>query len=519
MFGPHGLFSGNHSASQETKEEVKDPKQAIKDDAKEDAKKIKEAFETKGSQEAWDLLKAERQNSKSLSAEDQDVWEKSVSEQIMKGQNKMLLPALSIAYINENKDALVNSNGYIAKEKVSNKQENIMRDLKMEKAFGKDIGTDDVDAMLLTGANETIKNDVLKPINIINEMQRGLFSHKQNSEEAIKASRLDDAMEMMNFMGKAEAGFIKNREFNKSIADRLATNDKMFNTLDESNNSFKSDGKITFDEVDRFLDRVKKSSTYKANFTADDIKLAEDLQKTLKDKNTYEDTHGTLVNVEKAFDPALTPLIFSGMLPIKHIPGVTKETVQKTHNTELPKADVENTVVNTTPEVKEEEQKKENKDSSGDETTPDKVTEKTEDKTHSDKTEEEKEKEIKVVDKYSGEYENQLVSDGTQKVGEGPWQVAQRLLKDKNDPAAQKALTEILKAQLVEGTQSKDYKEAVTKLTVGYNFLTCEGLAGLRQKAKESGNQTLIDLFGEPKMEEATKKVMYVWGKPVAFEA
>lgn len=513
------------SSDQDSKTEVPvDPKQAIKDDARDDVKRVKEAFETKGAQEAWDVLKKERENTKtsSMSKEDKDAWEKSVSELLTKSNNTMLLPSLSIAYLNENKDAF-SKDGYINKEKVAAKQHEINHDLTLEKGFEKDMGIDDVDAVLANGAQDSIQKGMFNYANAVEEFNRktrwdgGLFAHKRDDdEEAVRTDYLEGTLEQMSKLGKDEVTFRTNREFNKSIADRLTANEKMFNTLDESNGSFKGDGKITFNEVDKFLERVNTSSTYKGQFTAEEIQLATDLQKTLKDKNTYGDPKGTLAKVEGKFDPALLPLMFAGMLPIKYVPGITKESIAKTHNTELPKDDASIEITSVPKPVAAAEVKptetKDNKDKADETTNADKVTaekEKTVDNktATTDKDKEAKKETEKPADLYSGDYENQLVNDGTQKVGEGPWQVASRLLKGKNDPAAQKALTEILKQQLIEDTKSKDYKEAVTKLEVGHTFLTCEGLNHLREKAKESGNETLIKLFGEPKMQAAANAV------------
>lgn len=505
MFGPFGLFSGNQSTSQEKTEEVKDPKQAIKDDAAKDAEAIKTAFETKGVQEAWGTLKKERLSAKSLSAEDQDVWEKTVSQHISKSTNKLLLPGLTIAYMNENKDALTNSNGYIKKAEINHKKDMINLTLQMEKG-GCASGADDVEGLLLNGAADSIAKGIFNPINAINEMQRGLFSHKQNEEEAVKASRLDDAMEMMSAMAKKEAGFVKNRDFNKSIADRMAGDDKLFSLIDEHNKDNKVDGKITLNEVDRFLKHVDGNEYYKKNFTDAQISTARDLQKSLKDTNTYEDPNGTLLTHKGVDGKTILAMSKSGWIPEDKLPAVTKETLQKSVSPPQPK------VESTPAEAKVTEDT--NEDKSDDTTNVDDVTtdknKKVEEKAVTkDPVQDANKDDEKAVDLHSGDYENQLVNDGTQKAGEGPWQVASRLLKGKNDPAAQKALTEILKQQLIDDTKSKDYKEAVTKLEVGHTFLTCEGLNHLREKAKESGNETLIKLFGEPKMQAAANAVTY----------
>ncbi|MCC7529208.1 MAG: hypothetical protein IT342_11865 [Candidatus Melainabacteria bacterium] len=474
-----------------------DPQQAVKDDAKSDAAKIQTTFETKGVEEAWETLKKERQNSK-LAPADQDAWEKTIVTELGNSKNKVLLPALSIAYLNENKDDFTNANGFIKKDEVRHKKD--FTNLSLQNDKPGEPGTDDVDAMLINATNDAIKKDFFAPLNSLREFRRNFWEHKQNSEEAIKTSYLPDAMKMADAMGKKEAAFIVNRDANRSIADRMAGDDKLFSLIDEHNKDNKVDGKITVNEVDRFLKHVDSNEYYKKNFTDAQINTARDLQKSLKDTNTYEDPNGTLLTHKGVDGKTILAMSKAGWIPEDKLPGVTKETLQKSVSTPAPKEEIK--VESTTGSKTTDEKAKE--ETADEKTTDEKAKN---EKSVNEKSEEEKTHNEKVIDLYSGEYENQLVSDGTQKVGEGPWQVASRLLKGKNDPAAQKALTEILKQQLVEDTKSQNYKEAVTKLEVGHTFLTCEGLNHLREKAKESGNQTLIKLFGEPKMQAAANAV------------
>ena len=91
-----------------------------------------------------------------------------------------------------------------------------------------------------------------------------------------------------------------------------------------------------------------------------------------------------------------------------------------------------------------------------------------------------------------------MVNDAVQRAGEGPYQVAERLLGGKADAKTVMALTQVLKQQLIENTDSKTYQEAVSKMEVGHQFFTCEKLESIRQKVKASGNEELLKIFGEP---------------------
>ena len=455
-------------------------------DAQKDAAAIRQTFEQKGAREAWDLLKQERASSKNYSAEDMDIWEKELVKQFTgKDGNKSLLPNLSIAYLEDNKDRFTNSNGYIVKKDVLNRCDMLNYQQNSEKTQNENHGNDDVETMLANGAYGLIQKDAFRAINAYDDMRTGIFSHSRNSDEAVYTKYLTRYLDERGKQTKTEFGFQKVRDENKRVAEELSKNSKLFNCLDEANSKDKRDGEITLDEVQKVIKHINNSPEYGSLFSTQERLTINALQRQLMNKDNLKDPKNTFVGIE-----------LDGM---RVVPKISKESIEKTVGHKFGEAPKQ--------EVKPEEKKEEKKDEKKVETKDEKKDEKTDEKKVENKDEKKTEKkddkkvDAKEDEKTVKEYvldENKLVTDGTQKAGEGPYQVAQRMLAEAgmHDAEAQRQLTQILKEQLIEDTKSKDYREAVTRLKVGHNFLTCEGLEHLRERVKASNNPTLMKLFG-----------------------
>lgn len=438
------------------------------EDARKDAEAIRDAFSHKGIQEAYDLLKAERKNATTLSAAEQDVYENEIVMALSGKQDGKtdLLPGLALGYLNDYKTQFVNpedKDEFDAKE-VGHQAERLFDKRELEQTYGK--GENKVDdlqvALLGNAANLLKKNDF-------------------NGKDVLEFDELADVLNDSKENAVKESAYEKTREFNKQIAETFIKNKTLFSAVDEIDGE-KGDGELTDDEVDDFLKRVKNSEGFRARFSEEELKAVEALKTTFEDDNNEDDDNSILVKTDHNFWSANDHFI-------------TQESIlQAVGGKEAADAIVAKANEGTsTTDQKQEETEQEETEQEG-------KTEEDSKESTEEKKDDNSEVSINgVVD------ENKLVEIGTQKAGEGPWQVAERLLAGTNDAAAQQALTQILKEQLVEDTQSKDYKEAVTKLQVGHNFLTCEGLEKLRAKVLASGNKTLMAVFGvkEPAQENA----------------
>lgn len=467
------------------------------EDARKDAEAIRDAFSHKGIQEAYDLLKAERKNASTLTAAEQDTWENEMM-MALSGRNTGktdLLPGLSLGYLNDNKEKFTNPDDkdeFDAKE-VAHQAERMFDKKELEQTYGKgENKVDDLQVALLGNAADLLrKNDY-------------------GGEDILEFSELADVLQSSKENAAKEVGYEKTRELNKQIAETFVKNKTLFAAVDEIGGE-KGDGELTDEEVDDFLERVKNSEGFRARFSAEELKAVENLKLTFEDKNNEKDSNSTLVKTDYDFwsanDHFITQESIIGAVGGKEAADAIVNKAKEGTATTDEKKDEEN--VENKDEQKNEKDEDDDKDSS-EETDKDKVENKEEKKDDKETTENKQDKpEVNingVVD------ENKLIEIGTQKAGEGPWQVAERFLNGVKDEEAQKVLTQILKEQLIEDTQSKDYKEAVTKLKVGHNFLTCEGLEKLRAKISTSNNKTLMQIFGvsetkdkEAKEEEAEK--------------
>lgn len=450
------------------------------EDARKDAEAIRDAFSHKGIQEAFDLLKAERKNASTLTAAEQEVYENEIVMALSgrNGGKADLLPGLSLAYLKDNKDKFTNAdeNDEFDAKEVAHQAERMFDKRELEQTYGKgENKVDDLQVALLGNAADLLrKNDY-------------------NGEDVLELDEVDDILKDSKENAAKEVGYEKTRAFNKQIAEAFIKNKTLFGVIDEIDGE-KGDGKLTEGEVNDFLERIKKSEGFKARFSAEELKAAEDLKTTFDDYNNYNDANSNLVESKNWW-----------LKPRKN--WITEESITKAvGGKEAAEAIVAkaNEGTSTTDQAKTEEKKEEVKKEEENKDSTENVDAKKDEVAKKDE-ESEKKEETKTEVSINGVVdENKLVEIGTQKAGEGPWQVAERFLTGTDDAAAQQALTQILKEQLVEDTQSKDYKEAVSKLKVGHNFLTCEGLEKLRAKVLASGNKTLMTVFGvkEPVKEE-----------------
>lgn len=433
------------------------------EEARKDAEAIRDAFSHKGIQEAYDLLKAERNNASTLSAAEQDVYENEIVMALSGKQDGKadLLPGLALGFLNEYKAQYVNPNDkdeFDARE-VTHQAERLFDKREMEQAYGKaENKVDDLQVALLGNAADLLKKNDF------------------NGEDVLEFDELADVLKDSKENAAKESAYEKTREFNKQIAETFVRNKNLFSAVDEIDGG-KGDGELTDDEVDDFLERAKNSEGFRARFSQEELKAVEALKATFEDDNNEDDSNSILVKTDYDFWTANDHFITQESI-LQAVGG--KEGADAI----LAKANEGTSTSDQKQEEATEETKKE---------------ENAEGNKEEKKSEEENKEpaETKKEDTVNGVVdENKLVEIGTQKAGEGPWQVAERLLAGTNDAAAQQALTQILKEQLIEDTQSKDYKEAVTKLQIGHNFLTCEGLEKLRAKVLASGNKTLMAVFG-----------------------
>jgi len=430
------------------------------EDARKDADKIREVFSTQGIQEAYALLLKEREGTKALgTAAERDTWEKEMVMALSGRQGKQdILPALSLAFLNENKETFKNpddSDKFDVRE-VRFQAGRMFDKLDMETAYG---GTenkvDDLQVALLGNAADVLnKNDY-------------------NGEEIVEFDDLADVLKDNAENAKTEGEFQKTRDFNKQIAEAFAKNPRLFGVLDEANYGSETDGEVSEQEVDNFLAHCDKNESFKQLFTKEELKAVEDLKKTFDDPNNHKDDNGTLVE-------SWNPWIGS------RSNWITKESIAKAVGGEEAMKALGSAIsgagkalaeaaADVVKKVKEE----------GVTATADEAKETTETT--------EKVEDPEVV----------MLTDAVQKAGEGPYQVAARLLKGKNDMEAQLALTKILKQQLMEDTGAQTYEEAVTKLIVGHKFFTPETIDCIREKVGASGNATLIAMFGPSISEQA----------------
>ncbi len=88
---------------------VASPADAACEDARKDGDAIRNAFATKGIEEAYALLKEERKNAGTLSPIEKDIWEKELVNALSANGGKTdILPGLSLAYLKENKSTFTN---------------------------------------------------------------------------------------------------------------------------------------------------------------------------------------------------------------------------------------------------------------------------------------------------------------------------------------------------------------------------------------------------------------------------
>lgn len=442
------------------------------EDARKDAAAIRDAFSHKGIQEAYDLLKAERKNATTLSAAEQDVYENEIVMALSGKQDGKtdLLPGLSLGYLNDYKAQFVNpeDKDELDAKEVAHQAERLFDKRELEQSYGKgENKVDDLQVALLGNAADLLKKNDF------------------NGQDILEFDELADVMEASKANAVKESAYEKTRELNKQIAELFVKNKNLFSAVDEIDGT-KGNGELTDDEVDDFLERVKNSEGFRARFSAEELKAVEALKTTFEDDNNEKDGNSILVKTDYNFWS-------------KNDHFITQESIlqavggKEAADAIIAKANQGTSTDQKTNEADKGEEKKEDEEG--------KVEGKTEEaeKESSDATK--KEETQASVDSLVDE--NKLVELGIQKAGEGPWQVAERLLAGNSDEDAQKALTQILKEQLIEDTQSKDYKEAVSKLKVGHSFLTCEGLEKLRAKVLASGNKTLMTVFG---VKEATEE-------------
>lgn len=449
------------------------------EDARKDADKIREVFSTQGIQEAYATLLKERENAKLLGTpSERDTWEKEIVMALSNRQGKQdILPALSLAFLNENKDAFKNpddSDEFDVRE-VRYQAGRMFDKLDMETAYGnKENKVDDLQVALLGNAADVLnKNDF-------------------NGKDILEFDELSEVLSDNAENAKTEGEYQKTRDTNKQIAEAFAKNPRLFGVLDESNDDRESDGQISQEEVDDFLEHCQKNESFKQLFNKEELKAIEDLKATFDDANNIKDDNSTLVKTSSFLGTGLfrdkwitqesIAEAVGGVEAMKAIGSAGKALAEAAAKAlEEAKSKKDST----------EEEKKEGAEEEGAKEVGKKVGEAVKD----DKDTADKDKaETSEVD---------MLTEAVQKAGEGPYQVAARLLKGKNDEAAQMALTKILKQQLMEDTGAKTYEEAVSKLIVGHKFFTPETIDCIREKVAASGNATLIAMFGPSVSEKA----------------
>ena len=439
--------------------------------AHKDADAIRDAFSHKGIEEAYELLKQDRKNVANLSPAEQDTYEKEMVNALSANGGKTdILPGLSLAYLKEHEVGYKNPDdgSEFDVREVGNDAKRLFDKREMEDSYaglsgGKTLNkVDDIEVTLLGNAADLLKKNDFNGKNI-----KGLDD-------------LDDVLKDNKENVLQEDGFQKTRDFNKSIAEAFVKNSRLFANLDEANGDEERDGKITQKEVQHFLDHCDKNPSYKALFTDEEMKAVQDLKKTFDDPNNHEDDN-------QVFVKHWNPLIGSRKN------WITEDSIKEAVGGEAGIKAIEKTVAEekakATEKKDEKTDSKEENKKDGDKTTVEDAAKKKAENTNEKTAEKTK---TEVVDA-----ETQMLNDAVQKVGEGPYQVAARLLRNKHDSAAQTILTQILREQLIEDTGSKTYAEAVSKLDVGHKFMTCEGLEKIREKAEASKNPTLKELFGK----------------------
>ncbi|MBA3993888.1 MAG: hypothetical protein C0469_10205 [Cyanobacteria bacterium DS2.3.42] len=467
---------------------VTSPADAACEDARKDGDAIRNAFATKGIEEAYALLKEERKNAGTLSPIEKDIWEKELVNALSANGGKTdVLPGLSLAYLKENKSTFTNPD---------DGDEYDVRSVNGEarRMFDKREMEDDY-----TGGNKDLFKNKVDDIDVVlvGNAAHVLNTNDYGGEKVKEIEDLDEVLEDNKKNAATEAGYQTTRDFNKSIAETFVKNKTLFSAVDEIDGE-KGDGELTDDEVDDFLKRVKNSEGFKARFSEEEIKAVEALKTTFDDDNNEDDKNSNLVKTERNFWSANDHFItqesilqsVGGEEGVKAIEAKVAEAKAK--------LDQEMKQEKTEDETKTEEEKVEEEKVDDEKVDDEKVENKDEKVEEEKKPEEEK---TEVVDT-----ETQMLNDAVQKAGEGPYQVAARLLRGKQDMAAQIALTKILKEQLTEDTESKTYMEAVSKMQVGHVFFTCEGLEKIREKVAASGNKTLMEMFGAPTVKEETPK-------------
>lgn len=447
------------------------------EDARQDADKIREVFSTQGIQEAYALLMKERESAKTLgSASERDTWEKEIVMALSGRQGKQdILPGLSLAFLNDKKDAFKNpddTDEFDVRE-VRYQAGRLFDKLDMETAYGnKENKVDDLDVALLGNAAEVLnKNDY-------------------GGEDILEFDELSEVLKDNAENAKEEGEFQKTRDFNKQIAETFAKNKRLFGVLDEANSADSVDGKITEAEVDRFLLHCERNDSFKQLFTEEELKAVEDLKTTFDDPNNHKDDNNTFV---KSWNPWIG----------KRQNWITQESIAAAVGGEEAMKSLGNAISGAGKAIaeaakvalKSAKEKESTEGDKGSDAAAEAGTIVGEAIKQTDKD--------TVTDDKAEDPETAMLSEAVQKAGEGPYQVAARLLKGKNDEAAQIALTKILKQQLMEDTGAKTYEEAVSKLIVGHKFFTPETIDCIREKVGASGNATLIALFGPSVSEQA----------------
>lgn len=476
-----------------------------------DAAKIKETFDKMGSEQAFELLKQEREKTKGLSTTEQDAWQKSIV-QSLSGDGKNILPQLSIAYLNANKNELSND-GYISQAKIDQKAAKLNDYLGFEKKIGQDLGIDDLEAALLSNAQKATSAETVKAANAAEDDE--WFSHTRSTDEVVSIEHLTSALKEETETKKTEFSYGETRELNKKLAETLASNQKLFRFLDESNGSNTQDGVITDDEVKSFLNHVAKNPDYKGLFKADELATVGELQKTMAayDKNSAaksslvnydvetnwfspDEVHASISkdSINKAIKgDGVGAALVGGALTAaaKAVEGLKVKDEEK-------KAEVkkDEEVESEVEDEKEEEEVKieEKKDEKKEEVVAKEEVKEEEEEVITPEGEDENnpEKQPKVATK-----EETLLKHAVQIAGEGPYQVAARLLAGQGDLNDQLALTEILKQQLIEDTGAKNYTEAVKKMAVGHPFVSASNIKLIREKVLAAKNDTLCNLVSE----------------------
>lgn len=451
------------------------------EDARKDADKIREVFSTQGIQEAYATLLKEREGAKLLgTAAERDTWEKEMVMALSGRQGKQdILPALSLAFLNENKEAFKNPDE--AKEfdvrEVRYQAGRMFDKLDMETAYGnKENKVDDLQVALLGNAADVLnKNDY-------------------NGENILEFDDLSEVLTDNAENAKTEGEYQKTRDTNKQIAEAFAKSPRLFGVLDEAEDG-DVDGKISEEEVDTFLEHCKKNESFKQLFTKEELKAVEDLKATFDDANNIKDDNNTLVKTSSFLgtgwfrDKWITQESIA-----EAVGGVEAMKAIGSAITGAGKALAE-AAVKALEEAKGKKDSTEKKEGAEEDEGAKEVGKKVGEAVKDDKD--------SADDDKSENPEVDMLTQAVQKAGEGPYQVAARLLKGKNDEAAQMALTKILKQQLMEDTGAKTYEEAVSKLIVGHKFFTPETIDCIREKVGASGNATLIAMFGPSVSEKA----------------